>query len=75
MVMPQVKNVVHNHNIKTGNVFLKGRNSLDILEQLLTYQNSIQEEIKCKLSRYACSHTLQNRLSSSLPSKNIKIEK
>jgi hypothetical protein len=41
----------------------------------LTYQNSIQEEIKNKLrSGSACFHSAQKLLSSNLLSKNIKIE-
>ena len=39
-----------------------------------TDQNSIQEEIKSRLnSDNACYHLMQNILSSSLPSKNLKI--
>ena len=41
----------------------------------LTYQNSIQKEIKIKLrSGNACYHSMQNLLSSSLLSKNEKIK-
>jgi len=41
----------------------------------LTHQNSIQEEIKSRLkSGTACYHSVQNILSSSLLSKNIKIK-
>jgi len=41
----------------------------------LTNQNSIQEEIKSGLkSGNACYHSLQNFLSSSLLSKNLKIK-
>jgi len=41
------------------------------LETTLTYENSIQEEIKSRLkSRNACYHSVQNLLSPSLPSKN-----
>jgi hypothetical protein len=41
----------------------------------LTYQNSIHEEIKSRLkSGNACYHSVQNLLSSSLLSKNVKIE-
>ena len=36
----------------------------------LTNQNSVQEEIKNRLN--ACYHSVQNLLSSSLPSKNLK---
>jgi len=53
---------------------LKGWKISNIWEQLLTYQNSIQEEIKSRLkSGNACHHSVQNILRSSLMSKNIKI--
>ena len=45
------------------------------LERTLTNQNSIQEEIKSRLkSGNACYHSVQNLLSSSLLSKNLKIK-
>jgi hypothetical protein len=48
--------------------------SSDIWERLLTNQNLIQEEIKRRLnSGKACYHSVQNLLSSRLPSKNVKI--
>ena len=41
----------------------------------LTYQNSIQEEIKSRLkSGNACYHSVQNLLSSNLLSLNLKIK-
>ena len=41
----------------------------------LTNQNSIQEEIKSRLkSGNACCHSVQNLLSSSLLTKNLKIK-
>jgi len=41
----------------------------------LTNQNSMQEEIKCRLkSGNACYHSVQNLLSSRLLSKTIKIK-
>jgi len=41
----------------------------------LTYQNSIQDEIKSRLKSWnACYHSVQNLLSSSLLSKNLKIK-
>jgi hypothetical protein len=44
------------------------------LETNLTHKNFIQEEIKSRLkSRNACYHSVQNILSSSLLSKNVKI--
>ena len=45
------------------------------LETTLTNQNSIQEEIKSRLkSGNTCYHLVQNLLSSSLLSKNLKIK-
>jgi len=45
------------------------------LRTILTNQNSIQEEIKSRLkSGNACYHSVQNLLSYSLLSKNIKIK-
>ena len=43
----------------------------------LTNQNSIQEEIKSRLKKSgnACCHSVQNFLSSSLLSNNIKVKK
>jgi len=44
------------------------------LETNLTDQNSTQEEIKSRLnSRNACCHLVQNLLSYSLLTKNLKI--
>jgi len=48
---------------------------LKYLETTLTNQNSIQEEMKSRLkSGNACCHSVQNRLSSSLLSKNLQIK-
>jgi hypothetical protein len=48
---------------------------LKYLGTTLTNQNSIQEEIKSRLkSGNACYHSVQNLLSSSLLSKNLKIK-
>jgi hypothetical protein len=45
------------------------------LGKTLRNQNSIQEEIKSRLnSQNACYHSVQNLLSSSLLSKNLKIK-
>jgi hypothetical protein len=45
------------------------------IQSMLTNQNSIQEEIKSRLkSGNACYHSVQNLLSSSLLSKNLKIK-
>jgi len=44
------------------------------LGRTLTNQNSIQEEMKRFKSGIACCHSVQNLLSSSLLSKNLKIK-
>ena len=49
--------------------------SFNILGTTLTNQNSIQKEIKSRLKLgNACYHSVQNLLSSSLLSKNLKIK-
>ena len=54
---------------------LNGLRGSNIWGTALTNQNSIQEEIKSKLkSGKACYRSMQNLLSSSLLSKNIKIK-
>ena len=48
---------------------------LKYLGTTLTNQNPIQEEIKSRLkSGNACNHSVQNLLSSSLLSKNLKVK-
>jgi hypothetical protein len=60
------KNVGKVTEIYTGSIYLG---------TTLTNQNSIHEEIKSRLkSGNACYHSLQNLLSSSLLSKNVKIK-
>ena len=45
------------------------------LGKTITYQNSVQEELKSRLKvGNACYHSVQNLLSSSLLSKNLKIK-
>ena len=63
------------HYIKIDNTILAMVEQFKYMETNLTNQNSIQEEIKSNLkSRNACYHSVQNLLSSSLLSKNIKIK-
>jgi len=62
-----------NHNMKTDNRPFEMVEEFKYLGTTLTDQNSIQEEIKCRLkSGNACYHSVQNLLSSSLLSKNLK---
>ena len=63
-----------NHNINIYNSSFERVEDFDYLGTTLINQNSIQEEIKSSLkSGNACYHSVQNRLSSSLLSKNLKI--
>jgi len=59
----------------TDNSSFTGVEEFKYLGTTLTNQNSIQEEIKSRMmSGNACYHSVQNLLSSSLLSKNLKIK-
>ena len=69
------QNVGRSHNIKTDNSSFERAEEFKYLGTTLTIQNSIQEEIKSRMkSRDSCYHSVQNLLSSSLLSKNLKIK-
>ena len=71
----QDQNAGQSHNIKIDNSSFERVEQFKYLGTTLTNQNSIKEEIKCRLmSGNACYHLVQNLLSSSLLSKNIKIK-
>jgi len=64
-----------NHIKKMGNKSTERVGELKYLETAPTYQNCNHEGIKCRLSSvYVCYCSVQNLLSASLLSKNIKIE-
>jgi len=68
------QNAGQNYNIKIDNKSFKRVEQVKYLGTILTYQNSIQEEIRSRLKvGNACYHSVQNLLSSSLLSKNINI--
>ena len=74
MVMSQDQNAGQNDKIKIDNSSSERVEDVKYLGTNLTNQNSIQEEIKSRLkSGNACYHSMQNFLSSSLLSKNVKI--
>jgi hypothetical protein len=74
--MSRDQNAERRHNIKIDNSSFQMVEQFIYLGKTLTHQNSIQEEIKNSLkSRNACYHSVQNILSSSFLSKNIKINK
>jgi len=75
MVISRDQNAGRSHNMKTDNRSFEMVEELKYLGTILTNQNSIQEEIKSRLkSGNACFHSVQNPLSSSLLSKNLKIK-
>ena len=63
------------HSTKTDNISLEIVEEFKYLGTTLTNQYFIQEQIKSRLkSGNACYHSVQNRLSSSFLSKNLKIK-
>jgi len=73
--MSRDQNTVQNYYIKIDNMFLERVDQFIYLETTLTNQKSIQKEVKSRLkSGNAFCHLVQNLLSSSLLSKNIKIK-
>jgi hypothetical protein len=73
MVMSRDQNVERSRVIKTDKGSFESMGVFKYLGTTLTFQNSLQEEIKNKLkSENACYHSVHNHLSSSLLSTNIK---
>jgi len=73
--MSRDQNAGQSHNIKIDNSSFENEEEFKYLGTTLTNQNYIQEEIKHRLrSGNACCHSVQNVLSSSLQSKNLKIK-
>jgi hypothetical protein len=61
--------------MKTDNISFESVEEFTCLGTTLLKQNSIQEEVKSRLKLgYACYHSVQNLLPSSLLSKNLKIK-
>jgi hypothetical protein len=75
MNMSRDQNAGQNGYIQIGNKSFETVEQFEYLGTTLTDQNSIHEEIKNRLkSGNACYHSVQNLLSSSLLSKNVKIK-
>jgi len=73
--MSRDKNAGQSHSMETDNNSFARMEEFRYLGTTLTDQNSIQEEIKRRSdSGNACYHSVQNILSSSLFSKNLKIQ-
>ena len=75
MVMSWDRNARRGHSVKIDNSSIERVEEFKYLGTTLTDQNSIQEEIKSRMkSGNACYYSVQNLLSSSLLSKNLKIK-
>jgi hypothetical protein len=75
MVMSRDQNAGRNGNIQIGNKLFETVEQFKYLGTTVTNQISIREEIKSRLTAgNACYHSVQNLLSSSLLSKNVKIK-
>ena len=73
MVMSRDQNAGRSHNTNIDNRSFERVEEFKYLEKTLTHQNSIHEEITSRLkSGNACYHSVQNLLSSSLLSKNLR---
>jgi len=76
MVMSRDPNAGRSYNVNIVNGFFESVEQFKYLGTSLTNQNSLQEEIKSRLkSGNTCYHSVQNLLSSSLLSKNVKSKK
>ena len=75
MVMSRDQNAGRIHSVRIDNGTFDRAEDVKYLGTTLKNKNSIAEEIKSRLnSGNACYHSVQNILSSSLLSKNIKIK-
>ena len=73
--MSRGQNAGKSRTIKDKNISFERMEQFKYLGTTLTNKNSIHEEIKSRLkSGHACYHSVQNILSSSLLSKNLKIK-
>jgi hypothetical protein len=75
MIMSRDQNAGQNGYIHIGSESFETVEQFKYLGTTLTNQNSIHEETESRLkSGNACYHSVQNLLSSSLLSKNVKIK-
>ena len=73
--MSRDQNAGRSHNMKIENRSFEMVEEFKYLGKTLTNQNSMQEEIKSRLkSGKTCDHSVQNLLSPSLLSKNLKMK-
>ena len=75
MIVSRDQNAGRSYSMKIDNSSIERVEEFKYLGTTLTNQNSIQEEIKSRLQLgNACYYSVQNLLSSSLLSKNLKIK-
>ena len=75
MTVSRDQNAGRIHSMKIDNSSMERVEEFKYLETTLTYQNSIQEEIKSRLKLgNACYYSVQNLMSSRFLSKNLKIK-
>jgi hypothetical protein len=75
MVVSHHQNTSPNHNLLTANNSFGNVAKFKYLGTRLTHQNDIHDEINIRLNLgNACSHSIQNLLSSCLIPKNLKIK-
>ena len=75
MEMGRHRGIIANAHIKIGSNSYEKVETFKYLGSLLTNQNSIQEEIKCKLKAgNSCYYSVQTLLSSRILSKKLKIK-
>ena len=69
------RGMIANTHIKIGSTSYEKVKTFKYMDSLLTNQNSIQEEIKCRIKAVnSCYYSVQTLLSSRLFSKNLKIK-
>ena len=75
MIMSQDQNAGRSYSMKIDNSSIDRVEEFKYLGKTLTNKNSIQEEIMSRLKLgNACYYSVQNLLSSSLLSKNLKVK-
>ena len=75
MVMSRDKNAGRSHSIQIDNSYFERVEEFKYLGTILANQNSVHKELKRRVkSGNAYYHSVQNLLSSSLLSKNLKIK-
>jgi len=73
--MSRDQNAGQSHSMKIDNSSIERVEEFKYFGTILTHQNSIQEEIESRLKvGNACYYLVQNLLSSSLLSKNVKVK-